>query len=51
MRDGVGIARPNGSKFQALGKAFIVWESEEMGLLRRIEGVCLGDCVMLRGRL
>ena len=51
VRDGVGIARPNGSKFQALGEAFIVWKSEEMVLLRRIEGVCLGDCVMVCGEL
>ena len=58
MRDGVGIARPNGSKLKALGEAFVVWKSEirgagalEMVLMSRIEGVCLGDYVMVRGRL
>ena len=31
MRDGVGIARPNGSTFKALGEAFSVRKREIRG--------------------
>ena len=57
MRDEVGIARPNGSDLTALGEAFSYLERVRYGagvlgmvLLRRLEGVFLGDCVMVRGR-
>ena len=36
MRDGVGIARPNGSTFKALGEVIFVWK-------REIRGRTIGD--------